>query len=160
MQSTKETIEVLNDLIQINNDRIAGYEKAIKETKPEDDDLKVLYATMIAESHRIKIALATEVQTMGSEVEQGTTTSGKIYRAWMDVKAVFTGHDRHTVLANCEAGEDAAQRAYRMALEHDLPAYIRDLLIQQQATLRESHDEIRTLLDQYASNSGVNVDEG
>jgi uncharacterized protein (TIGR02284 family) len=151
MQNTKETIEVLNDLIQIDNDRINGYEKAIKETKPEDDDLKVLYASMIAESHRNKIALATEVQTMGAEVEQGTTTSGKIYRAWMDVKAVFTGHDRHAVLANCEAGEDAAQRAYRQALEHEaLPAFIRELLVGQKESLKESHDEVKALRDQYA----------
>jgi uncharacterized protein (TIGR02284 family) len=77
----------------------------------------------------------------------------------MDVKAVFTGHDRHTVLANCEAGEDAAQRAYRMALEHDLPAFIRELLIQQQQTLRVSHDEIKALRDQYASKE-VSADEG
>jgi uncharacterized protein (TIGR02284 family) len=151
MQNTKETIEVLNDLIQINNDRITGYEKAIKETKAEDEDLKVMYATMIAESHRSKIALASEVQTMGAEVEQGTTTSGKIYRAWMDVKSVFTGHDRHTILANCEAGEDAAQRAYRSALEHEsLPAYIRELLLRQEESLRECHDEIKALRDQYA----------
>jgi len=151
MQNTKETIEVLNDLIQINNDRITGYEKAIKETKVEDEDLKILFATMIAESHRNKIALATEVQTMGAEVENGTTTSGKIYRAWMDVKAIFTGHDRHTVLANCEAGEDAAKRAYRTALEHEaLPAYIRELLVQQEGALLASHDEIKSLRDQYA----------
>jgi uncharacterized protein (TIGR02284 family) len=160
MQNTKDTIEVLNDLIQINNDRIAGYEKAIKETQPKDDDLKILYATMIAESHRIKIALATEVQTLGAEVEQGTTTSGKIYRAWMDVKAVFGGHDRHAILSNCEAGEDAAQRAYRMALEHDaLPAYIRELLTQQQQTLKASHDEIKALRDQYVADKPVSVDE-
>jgi uncharacterized protein (TIGR02284 family) len=151
MQNTKETIEVLNDLIQINNDRITGYEKAIKETKAEDEDLKILFATMIAESHRNKIALATEIQTMGAEVENGTTTSGKIYRAWMDVKAVFTGHDRHTVLANCEAGEDAAKKAYRTALEHEaLPAYIRELLVQQEGALLASHDEIKSLRDQYA----------
>ena len=151
MQNTKETIEVLNDLIQINNDRITGYEKAIRETKAEDEDLKILFAAMIAESHRNKIALATEVQTMGAEVENGTTTSGKIYRAWMDVKAVFTGHDRHTVLANCEAGEDAAKKAYRTALEHEsLPAYIRELLVQQEGALLASHDEIKSLRDQYA----------
>lgn len=150
MQDTKQTIEVLNDLIQINNDRIAGYERAIKESSSEDNDLKVLYASMIGESHQIRIALATEVQAMGAEVEKGTTTSGKIYRAWMDVKAVFAGHDRHAVLANCEAGEDAAQRAYRMALEHDLPQYIRELLVRQQETLRESHDEIKMMRDQYA----------
>jgi uncharacterized protein (TIGR02284 family) len=88
---------------------------------------------------------------MGAEVEQGTTTSGKIYRAWMDVKAVFTGHDRHTVLANCEAGEDAAQRAYRTALEHEsLPAYIREMLVRQEESLHSSHEEIKALRDQYA----------
>jgi uncharacterized protein (TIGR02284 family) len=150
MQNTKETIEVLNDLILINNDRIVGYEKAIRESQPGDEDLKVLYATMIAESHRIKIALATEVQAMGAEVDKGTTTGGKIYRAWMDVRAIFGGHDRHTILANCEAGEDAAQRAYRMALEHDLPAYINELLVLQQRALKDSHDEVRAMRDQYA----------
>jgi uncharacterized protein (TIGR02284 family) len=151
MQNTKDTIEILNDLIQINNDRIAGYEKAIKESKAEEEDLKVLFASMIAESHRMRIALATEVQALGAEAEQGTTTSGKIYRAWMDVKAVFTGHDRHTVLENCEAGEDAAQKAYRTALNNDaLPAYLRELLMKQQEVLLESHDEIKSLRDQYA----------
>jgi len=151
MQNNKETIEVLNDLIQINNDRIVGYERAIKELKDEDDDLKVLFASMIAESHRNKIALATEVQSLGADPGKGTTTSGKVYRAWMDVRSVFTGHDRHTILENCEAGEDAAQRAYKSALEQDaLPAFIKDLLVQQQLTLRESHDEIKALRDQYA----------
>lgn len=150
MQNMRQTIEALNDLIQINNDRIAGYEKAIRETRPEDDDLKILYATMIAESHRNKIALATEVQALGAEIEQGTTTSGKIYRAWMEVKAIFTGHNRHTILANCEAGEVAAQRAYRSALEHEsLPTYIRELLVRQEEALQANHEEIRTLRDQY-----------
>jgi len=150
MQNTSETIEVLNDLIQINNDRISGYEKAIRETKPEDDDLKILYATMIAESHRNKIALACEVQALGAEIRQGTTTAGKIYRTWMGVKAIFTGHNRRTILANCEAGEDAAQRAYAAALEHEfLPSYIRELLVRQEEALRSNHDEIRALRDQY-----------
>jgi uncharacterized protein (TIGR02284 family) len=150
MQNTKDTIGVLNDLILVNNDRITGYEKAIRETKPEDEDLKILYATMIAESHRNKIALASEVQALGAEIEQGPTTGGKIYRAWMDVKAVFTGHNRRAILSNCEAGEDAAKKAYHDALEHEaLPAYIRELLVRQEESLRSSHDEIRALRDQY-----------
>lgn len=151
MQNTRDTIEVLNDLIQINNDRISGYEKAIRETKAEDDDLKILYATMIAESHRNKIALAGEVQALGAEIRQGTTPGGRIYRAWMDVKAIFTGHNRHTILANCEAGEGAAQRAYHAALENEfLPSYVRELLVRQEEALRSNHDEIRALRDQYA----------
>jgi uncharacterized protein (TIGR02284 family) len=150
MQNTRETIEVLNDLVQINNDRIAGYEKAIRNTRQEDSDLKILFASMVAESHRIKIALATEVQALGAEIEQGTTTSGRIYRAWMEVKTMITGASRHTILAHCESIEDATQRAYRMAAQRDLPAYIRDLLTRQQDTLLASLEEVRSLKDQYA----------
>jgi uncharacterized protein (TIGR02284 family) len=150
MQNTKDSIEVLNDLVQINNDRIVGYERAIRETKAEDDDLKILYATMIAESHRNKIALATEVQALGAEIEQGTTTSGKIYRAWMEVKAIFTGNSRQRILANCEAVEDSTQRAYHTAMEHEgLPVYIRELLMRQEELLRSNNDEIRILRDQF-----------
>ena len=150
MENNRETIEVLNDLIQIINDRIVGYEMAIRQTSMEDTDLKILYASMIAEGHRMKIALATEVQSLGAEIEHGTTTSGKIYRAWMDVKAMFAGNDRQTVLANCESGEQAVQRAYRMALNRDLPTYIRELLTRQQEALYASMGEIRSMREQLA----------
>lgn len=146
--TTKETIEVLNDLVAINNDRITGYEKAIDETKDSDSDLKVLFASMIDESRKIRLALASEVQSLGGEYDRGTTASGKLYRAWMDVRAVFSGNDRHAVLANCERGEDAAQNAYKEALSgKDVPAYIRTMLEGQKQILRASHDKIRMLRD-------------
>lgn len=148
METRTVNAEILNDLVQINNDRIAGYEKAIEELKSEDADLKSLFVRMIGESHKLKMALATEVQALGEDIDQGTTNSGKIYRAWMDVKAVFTGHDRKTVLNNCEFGEDAAQKAYKMALaEEDLSADLRSLITEQKAQLRVSHDEIKALRD-------------
>jgi len=150
MQNSQETIEVLNDLIKVNNDRIAGYEKAIHEAKQDDNDLKILFASMVAESHRMKIALATEVQSLGAEVEQGTTMEGKIYQVWRELKAAISGHNRHAILSNCEAVEDAAQKAYRTALKNDLPAFIRDLLTRQLDTLQASHEEVRSLRDQYA----------
>jgi uncharacterized protein (TIGR02284 family) len=103
---------------------------------------------MIDESRKIRLALASEVQALGGEYDRGTTASGKLYRAWMDIKAVFTGHDRHAVLANCERGEDAAQDAYKEALtDNELPAYIRTMLEEQKQTLRASHDEIKALRD-------------
>ena len=137
MEKSKEVIEVLNDLVMINNDRITGYQRAIKELKPDDEDLKSLFDQMIVESQQIKSDLAHEIQVLHGDVETGSTEMGKIYRAWMDVKAVFTGESRHTILSNCEAGEDAAQRAYKKALETDrLPAFLRDLLTRQQAILQ------------------------
>ena len=50
MENTAINPETLNDLIQINNDRVAGYEKAIEELQPEDSDLKALFVKMIGES--------------------------------------------------------------------------------------------------------------
>ncbi|WP_131537509.1 ferritin-like domain-containing protein [Pedobacter nototheniae] len=150
MKTTTATAEVLNDLVQINNDRIEGYQKARKELKDEDADLKSLFLNMIEESQKYKMALATEVSASGEDIETGTTTSGKIYRGWMDVKALFTGHDRKTVLNNCEFGEDAAQNAYKMALEEELPSNVRELISDQKASLRRSHDEIKRLRDSQA----------
>ena len=145
---TKESTGVLNDLILINNDRIEGYQKAKEELKEGNEDLKALFTAMIGESHTLKLALATEVTVSGEDIEEGTTNSGKIYRVWMDVKAAFSGHDRKAVLENCEFGEDAAQKAYQMALgEDDLPGHIRTLLSDQKATLRVSHDKIKALRD-------------
>src|ERR1700722_19300290 len=151
MEKSREVTEVLNDLVMINNDRIAGYNRAIRELKPGDGDLKLLFDRMIIESQQIKSDLANEIQVLHGDVEKGSSEMGKIYRAWMDVKAVFSGENRHTVLSNCETGEDAAQNAYKKALETDrLPAFLRELLTSQQSTLRESHDEIRDLRNQYA----------
>lgn len=151
MKTATATAEVLNDLILINNDRIEGYERGRQELKDGDADLKSLFLNMISESQKYKMALATEVSALGEDIETGTTNSGKIYRVWMDVKAMFTGNDRQTVLNNCEFGEDAAQNAYKMALEEeDLPANIRELISDQKASLRTSHDEIKRLRDAHA----------
>lgn len=151
MENSTLNKEVLNDLIEINNDRVVGYEKAIEELKQEDGDLKSLFVEMIGQSHKLKSALVQEVQVLGADAESGTTTSGKIYRAWMDLKAVFTGHNRETVLNNCEFGEDAAQKAYKMALETEgLSADLRALITEQKASLRMSHDQIKALRDQVA----------
>ncbi len=144
-----ETIEILNDLVQINNDRIAGYEKAIIELKNEDDDLKTLFVSMIDESRKAKLDLGNEVQVLGGLIENSTTGSGQIYRAWMDVKALFSGHSRRAILSNCHFGEDAAQKAYQSALNSEnLPAYIRETITNQKQLFKASHDEIKSFAEQ------------
>ncbi|GGH79580.1 uncharacterized protein (TIGR02284 family) [Filimonas zeae] len=150
--TNEAAIDVLNDLIQINNDRITGYRKAIDELKVEDVDLKPLFADLIIESEGLKQELTAEVGVLGGTADTGTTASGKIYRAWMDIKATFTGHTRHAVLASCEGGEDAAQKAYKSALEsEDISVATKSKLTRQQQQLKISHDRIKALRDQAAS---------
>jgi len=150
----EKVIGVLNDLIRINHDRVVGYEKAIEELKDEDADLKVLFQRYIMQSRDCGQELTTEVSRLGGNPADGTTNSGKVYRVWMDLKATITGHDRKTVLDNCEFGEDAAQKAYDTALntDVDLEPSIRDVIVREKAILKSGHDEVKRLRDMHAAN--------
>ena len=149
MKLNEKTAEILNDLIEINNDRIEGYERASRETESDDADLRALFNNMASESRRYVNELTSLVSQTGEEPAKGTTVRGKIYRAWMDVKATFSGHDRKAILASCEFVEDAAQRAYDAALSSDaeIPANIRQVIMDQKTNLDNSHDKIRAMRD-------------
>lgn len=149
MSTNEKLVEVLNDLIRINNDRIEGYEKAIQEVDDIDVDLQGIFQRMANESRGYVSELTREVASLGGEVATGTTSSGKIYRVWMDVKATFTGHDRQSALESCEYGEDAAQEAYEDALASDaeLSVAVRQMITDQKASLKTSHDLIKKYRD-------------
>lgn len=148
METKEATVDILNDLVQINNDRIEGYQHALKETPEEDADLKHLFTRLIGESHKFKMELGTEIEVLGEDIETGTTKIGKLYRAWLDVKEIFTGPDRKSILSNCEAVEDAVQNAYEDALEeNELPSFIRAIIYNQQEVLKTAHKEIKALRD-------------
>ncbi|MCY7291549.1 MAG: PA2169 family four-helix-bundle protein [Ferruginibacter sp.] len=151
MTTNENLVEVLNDLVQINNDRIEGYQKAAEETKDVDVDLKAVFLKMSEESMKYKKELVNEVSKIGGEPATGTTGLGKIHRAWMEVKATFSGKDRLSVLENCEFGEDASQKAYRDALASDaeMGADSRQLITSQQTSLKTSYDIIKKYRDMH-----------
>jgi uncharacterized protein (TIGR02284 family) len=151
MSQNESIIEVLNDLIKINNDRTAGYTRAAEDTKDVDIDLRTLFNRMADESRQYAIELTAEVGKLGGEPATGTTTNGKIYRAWMNVKDMFTGKDRHSLLASCEYGEDAAQHAYEDALASDayLSTDIRQLITTQKGSLKTAHDMVKKYRDMH-----------
>src|SRR5690606_20561895 len=148
MDQLKKTAEVLNDLIKINNDRIEGYEKAIAALPAADVDLKALFSGLIEQSQLLKDELQQHISAWEDRVTDETTTSGKIYRVWMDVKQVFAMDSRKSILESCEYGEDAAQRAYKEAEEAaDLSNAAKLLISSQKTQLRASHDQIKQLRD-------------
>jgi len=149
MENNEKVIDVLNDLVQINNDRIKGYEKAIEDSQNEELDLDSMFNQMISQSEQNKSQLINEINSLGGKADKGSTTnSGKLYRTWMDVKSAFQGHSEKSALELCEFGEDAAQKAYNDALStDDLPSSTRQLLLAQKSKLKESHDIIKRQRD-------------
>jgi uncharacterized protein (TIGR02284 family) len=147
METEKAEVSTeLNKLVTINNDRIEGYERAANETK--DSELKQLFTKFASQSRRFNNELSTEVRNAGGTVETGTTTSGKFYRAWMDIKAAISGKDRKAILASCEFGEDVAKDTYKEILEDNhLPVNVKTLVNSQFNEITSAHDEVRRLRD-------------
>jgi uncharacterized protein (TIGR02284 family) len=144
MATNEKLISALNNLIEINNDRISGYEKAEEETKSHDSDLYGIFHSLANDSRNFVRELTQEVIKLGGEFSTGTTNKGKVYRVWMDIKATFAGNDREAMLEACEFGEDAAQKAYAEAMASDveMSPQIRTILAEQQASLKTAHDLI------------------
>jgi uncharacterized protein (TIGR02284 family) len=141
-----ENDNVLNDIIQINNDRIEGYGKAADHIKESEADLYNIFNAMAVQSKQFVSELRTQATDTSDVSDNETTVRGKIYRAWMDVKDKFSSNDRKAALESCEFGEDAALRAYDSALEEkDLSPRLRSLLESQRSAIKESHDKIRDL---------------
>lgn len=152
METIEKSVEVLNDLIEINNDRIAGFEHASKGLEANDADLKTIFDSMVEESRKNVQELSAEVSRIGGEAETGTSSTGAIHRAWLDVKATFSGHDRKSVLAECERGEDAIKKAYKDALTVDngLSPETDRVVARQQEGIIAAHDKIKFLRDHQA----------
>src|SRR5688572_18618030 len=114
--NNSNTIDVLNGLIEINQDRIEGYNTAAEET--DESDLKLLFSRFRDTSAECRQDLISEVLLLGGKPVEGTRATGKVFRTWMEVKSAITGKDRRTILDLCEYGEDVALAAYDKVLRN------------------------------------------
>lgn len=147
METTNEkSIDALNNLLEINNDRIEGYNHAIKET--DEADLKSLFSQCASTSFKCKQELTTEILKLGGTPIEGTRNTGKLYRAWMDVKAALTGKDRKAILNSCEFGEDVAVKNYADTLKDEaVDSSLYPLISNQYNLIKADHNKVKTLRD-------------
>ncbi len=144
----EKTIEVLNTLITINNDRIEGYYTAAKET--EEQDLKILFGKLSLTSLCCRQELSVEVTKLGGKYSKETNTIGKIYRVWKDVKAALNGKDRNAILSSCEYVEGLVNGTYEKAIKvnlEQLTALQQTIIKAQYGLLKADHIEVKMMRD-------------
>lgn len=143
----EKTIDALNSLIVINNDRIEGYKTAEAEAK--ETDLKMLFSDLMETSINNRKELIEEIAILDGTIEEGTRITGKFFRVWMDLKVAFTDNDRKIILESCEYGEKVALDQYEKVLRDDNQrdnVKIKDLLIKQQELLKFDYAKIVRML--------------
>jgi uncharacterized protein (TIGR02284 family) len=148
MATTEKTIDVLNELTEINNDRVAGFEKALADINDENVDLKAIFQQYTSQSRKFSQELVALAASNGGEIETGTSAAGTLHRAWIDVKSIFGGSDRESILNEAERGEDAIKKAYQTALTSGaLSGELAEKVSAQAQEINAAHDSIKALRD-------------
>ena len=144
----QKTIEALNTLIQINNDRFESYDTAFIET--QEQDLKTLFSQFMLTSQRCKQELVNEVVRLGGIATESTRLTGKFFRVWMDVKAAITGKNQKAILSSCEYGENIVLDTYQNVLKNEMQflSFVQQTMINgQYALIKADHDKVKRLHD-------------
>jgi len=115
--NNEKTVSVLNDLLNITNDRIEGFSKVEDKVWDNHSALKSDYDQMVSQSQNMKSDLIRLINERGGEADNTTSTAGAVHRAWIDVKNTFTGNKDESTLENVVFGEKAAINAYEDALD-------------------------------------------
>lgn len=140
-----ELIDTLNTLIETSRDGDKGFTACAEDAK--DASLRA-YFTVCATRCRQSVPPLEELVTRhGGTPEQLGSILGSMNRAWLNLRAAISSNSDLAVLEECERAEDVALRAYRRALEQELPADARAVVKVQLDGVQENHDRVRAMRD-------------
>lgn len=145
MAINKEIGSTIHHLIERCKDGAKGYQTASEDV--EDRDLKDLFRKYAVQRDSMITELQDQLAKMGGLDDESSSIEGTVHRAWIDLKSALTSRDRRRVLEECERGEDYAVKAYKEALEKDLPPTLKQIVQQQYDDVKKAHDHIRSLRD-------------
>ncbi|MHB1372229.1 MAG: PA2169 family four-helix-bundle protein [Pseudomonadaceae bacterium] len=142
---TKDTISVLNDLIETSKDGEKGFMECAEDLR--DPQLKSTMSQRARDCATAAAELQQMVRSLGGEPETSTSMAADMHRRWVDLKSMITGKDDEAILNECERGEDVAVKSYRKALEKDLSAEARLVVERQYQGVLRNHDQVKALRD-------------
>jgi uncharacterized protein (TIGR02284 family) len=145
----KDMEKVLLSLVETLQDSQKGFADIGEHLT--DEQVKRYFLAESLKRANFRAELENELHRAGmADVKESGSVTGAVHRAWGDLKAKLGGGD-HTLLETAEQGEDEAKKAYKNALEQDLPLPIRQLLTEQQAHVMTSHDYVKAHRDALVS---------
>jgi len=148
MEGNQNDPNILNDLIEINNDRIASYELAIDLANEQGEGAREAVFRQCMEQSGVFIAeLKAQVEAAGQYASDRTKLNGELLRLWMVIKSKISGGNMRDLLKNCERGEAAFCKVYNKALDEGdkLSIGVKNLIQIQLSQQREVHENIKIL---------------
>ncbi|UZO81103.1 PA2169 family four-helix-bundle protein [Aquimarina sp. ERC-38] len=143
---TEEVGSKLNELLEKTYDAEKGFKNAAENI--DNSSLKGYFERKAKERYDFGHQLKSEIRNMGQEVDKGGSVTGSVHRAWMDVKALFSGDNEESMLEESIRGEKAAIEEYQNILnETTLPGSTRTILMNQKSQIESGLNKIKRLED-------------
>jgi uncharacterized protein (TIGR02284 family) len=141
---TKETVNTLNDLVQVNIDSRDGFRHAAGEI--QEVAVANMFNQMADERDRQSQELKSLVSMNGEQPETDGSFAASAHRTWMDLRTALGG-GLQTVLDEAERGEDHIKAKYESALKENAGSAVTDVLHRQYAAVKAAHDRVRDMRD-------------
>jgi uncharacterized protein (TIGR02284 family) len=149
METNKEIISDLKDLLSIVNDGKEGYESASETT--DKIELKGVFLKYSAQRAGYAEELRAHIAEHGADAEnESGGVLGALHRTWIDIKQALSSKEDAAILDAIVTGETAALEKYDKYIADyiDHADHI-DLLKRQRAGVDAAIDEIEALVLQY-----------
>ena len=145
-ESHKEHAEALQGLLQKNYDAEKGFKKAISKT--ENDSLKEFLKRQAVKHNRFATELDREIRSLNEHPKEEGSFTGKLSRAWMDIKVAVSGDHDEAILEECVRGEKDSAKEYEEALdENNFAPHLEEVLKKQLSDIKTMIAEVKSMED-------------
>ncbi|WP_396636362.1 PA2169 family four-helix-bundle protein [Maribacter sp. R77961] len=146
MNNDIKTIEnKIKEIIEKNEDSIRGFEKAAENAK--EIGIKTYFENRANQRKLFVKTLHNAVPELKTEdANNDGTTKGSMHRAWMDVKAFFSGDNDEAMLEEAVRGDKSAVSEYnKMLAETMVPHRVKEIIREQRDTIQNDLETSKIL---------------
>ena len=144
--SHKETVNLLQGILEKNYDAEKGYKKSMQDAK--NPALKNFLKEQAAQRSHFATAIDKELRDLGEEPKESGSVTGSLHRAWIEIKSSVAGDDDEAVLEEVIRGEKASVDEYQDAVSNNtLSPQINSVLQSQLRDIQGTLSRVKTLED-------------
>jgi len=142
----EKLVDQLEEILEKNRDAEKGYRKAAENS--DSASLKSYFENKAHERAHFNNSLKSKMVANYDDIDDDSSFTGSIHRAWMDVKAFFSGDNDESMLEEAIRGDRAAVEEYEEVLEETaLPPAIATLIREQKTKIRTDLNKIKSMED-------------
>lgn len=144
--SHKETVKVLQNILEKNYDAEKGYAKAMEDAKTPT--LKAFLKHQAAQRGRFANTIDNRLRQLNEKPKESGSATGTLHRTWIDIKSSLTGNDDEAVLKEVMRGEKASVEEYEDVIKkHSLTPEISQELQTQLQDIQATLNRVKGLED-------------